>query len=279
MKNLKIALVATIMGLATLLGALAPQVAQADTVWTSVVVASSAQVRFEATPTGYDASTNKYKYQFAWLMPARRTYSFKIDGNMYNGKVTKNGVVETPYWFSPDITYNIQIYGAANGRGALVAQGSFLAPSIASPVPATTEQSEFEFMANFLSDYYRDVPKLSSRKVSSSIDVLALTPLLNRIAASNTFSELKSDWSSKTTELLTQTPIALAKMDTQDPDSLVVKGEYVGKPVIYKGKMNASVIVKITDSKNTIQKYPMFFIKENGVWKIDFIEMIRFSLK
>lgn len=269
MQKLKIAFMATIMAVVSVLTAFAPLQAKADTAWQSTVVASSAVVRFEATPTGFDAASNKYKYQFSWLMPVRKAYSFKIDGKIYMPKVYKNGTSETPFWFSPDVTYHIQIYSYINGRGSLLSDGTFTAPSVTPPTPVTTRDSERQIITNF----YYDTPELPTKTVKSPIDKLAIQALLDEIDQSPSVSAMKSRWSTRTKELLDQTPLLLADLDA--PDSDIVDAQYVGNIVIYDGMKNASIRVKVTDSKGKSNTNSFYFIKEDDMWKIDFIQILK----
>lgn len=271
MQELKIYIVAGIMALASLLGVFMPQVAKADGQWPLEVLVSSAQARFEAQPTGYDASTNKYKYRFSWLMPARRVYSFKIDGKMYNANVTKNGVVETPFWFSPDIAYTIQIYPYANGRGNLLAEGKFTAPSVVAPDPVSTKEHEYEIVAQ----YIEAAPDLPTRTVSSKSDAESIQQLLISTADAKTFSDLTPVLSAKSIELLAQIPLIRDEIDSAADSA---SGSDLKSPrlKIYSGKQYASFMYKSKDS--TTGKYEngkLIFIKENGVWKLDFIQMIK----
>lgn len=261
------ALVIAVSGFAT---AITPKQVQADTSYPAEVLVSSAQVRFEAQATGYDEATNKYKYKFSWLMPKGKTYSFKIDGNMYQSKVTQNAVIETPFWFSPDITYTIQIYPYANGKGAMLAQGTFKAP--ASPKPALTEDEEFELLIK----YILTEPKLPNRTVQSKEDVPQIVALGLIGKGDLKYSEIKPYLSKRSIELFDQAPLLVKELDTPDNDSTDIT-DYSKKNVkVYQGKQYASMKIVLRDNA-TKQKdsFKAIFIKEDGVWKIDYIQTVK----
>lgn len=274
MQKLKIALVAATIALSSFLGAFAPQVAKADNHWPVEVLVSSAQARFEAKPLAYDATTNKYKYWFSWLIPARRTYSFKIDGRIYNPSVTKNGVAETPFWFSPDITYTIQIFPYANGRGAMIAEGSFKAPSVAAaPVkqPLTAEEEMY-----LLGDYAYAAPEIPKKTMKkNSMDVGYITNLIESTFSLATVAETKPYLSSTSIEFLDQAPLFVKELDTPSDNYELAKALDYRDIKVYQGGQYASFSYKlrnITTRKSETAK--LIFIKENGQWKIDYIQTL-----
>lgn len=273
MQKLKIAFMATVMTLATLLGAFMPQVAKADQSqqWPVELLVSSAQARFEAQATGFDATTNKYKYKFSWLMPANRTYSFLIDGKPYMPKVTANGSAETPYWFSPDITYTISIYPYANGRGAIVGQGSFKAPSVTPPKPALTLEEEYLLFWNTVTA----APELPRRTMKSPSDVLAITELLNSNNDLSGYAGLKPYLSAESVALFDKLPLFVESWDNEEENS-TFESIKPNRIKIYKGGQYASLRLKSKNlDSNATETVTFVFIKENGIWKIDFIQMMK----
>jgi hypothetical protein len=245
--------------------------ASADTSYPAEVLASSAQVRFEAQVTGYDSATNKYKYKFSWLMPKGKTYSFKIDGNMYQSKVTQNAVIETPFWFSPDITYTIDIYPYANGKGAVLAKGSFKAPSVTPSTPTLTAEQEGELVG----EYIVNSPKLPRKTVESREDAKQIAELGLRTKEIDYYKDIKPYLSLKSVELFDQTPLLVKEMDESNDSTDITK--YTASNVkVYSGKQYASMKIVLRDNstkeKDTLKA---IFVKENGVWKIDYIQTFK----
>lgn len=252
---------------------------KAESQWIPEVIASSSLVRFEVQPTAYDAVTNKYKYKFSWLMPRYRTYSFLIDGKMYNARVTQNGVVETPFWFSPDITYSIQIFPYANARGAMVAEGKFLAPSVAPqtpPAPVLTLEEEYLVVA----EYIANAPKLPIGKVTSKQDEAAILLMMAQTRNNNTTAALLPYLSAKSVEMFSKTPLVVAEIDqaalsSPDDTDAVLKG----KIKILKGKEYALLKYK---TKNTdtgkMENAELVLVKENNQWKVDMIQTLKSAL-
>ncbi len=273
MKNLKIALVAVVMGLTSIFGAFTPQVAKAD--WPTEVVVSSAQARFEAQPTGYDSASNKYKYKFSWLIPAKRTYSFTIDGKIYNAAVTKNGDAETPFWFSPDVTYTIGIYPYANAKGAAVATGTFKAPSVASQPATGNIEDEYELVR----EYVANSPKLPTKNLNSKVELNKAISFLSYIMETETFAEVvpHTDFASK--EMLAQTPLFIKEIDgdtTEYDDN--VKNE---KVKMLQGARNLYFIYKYKIKNLTTGKsenHSVVLIKEGDEWKFDYIQSLKMSM-
>lgn len=279
MQKLKIALVAATIALSSFLGAFAPQVAKADNSWPVEVLVSSAQARFEAKPLAYDATTNKYKYWFSWLIPARRTYSFKIDGRIYNPSVTKNGVAETPFWFSPDITYTIQIFPYANGRGAMIAEGSFKAPSVAvaTPTPTRTIDEEYELIGEYVFST-PDLPKKTMKK--SAADVAYITNLIEQTFELETIAASMPYLSSGSIELFNQTPLFVKEMDDYESDAVLAKALDYKNIKIYQGGQYASFSYRLKyTSTGKSETAKMFFIKENGQWKLDYLQVMKLAFK
>ncbi len=279
MQRLKIAFMASVMALATLLGAFVPQVAKADEAqWPNDVLVSSALARFEAQASGYDATTNKYKYRFTWLMPAHRTYSFLIDGKPFMPKVTANGTTETPYWFSPDITYTISIYPYANGKGAIVGQGSFKAPSVTPPTTPLTYEEELRLIY----DYVSESPDLPKGTIKSATDRAAIVSLMNFEIESSAYSEIKQYFSADSVAMFDQTPLVVKSMDESSSGSvsttsLIFKPENIK---IYKGGQYASLKAKLKDrSTGRSSSLTYVFIKENGIWKFDYLQMFKIIFK
>lgn len=269
MKKLSLLLGAVMIAVGSLVSAPTKQ-ASADQSWSSEVLVSSAQVRFEAQASGYDSATNKYKYKFSWLMPKGKTYSFKIDGNMYQSSVTQNAVIETPYWFSPDITYTIQIYPLANGKGTMVAQGTFKAPSAAKS--SLTEEEQYESFIQYL----YELPEYKLKKVSSPSDVAGIVDLLDKTSNIETVSELTPYLSKDSVEVLNQYPAIMNEMD--NPGSTVTDlTKYSRNGIkIVDGKQYA-YIKQTFRNKDTKKKYnsDMVFIKEDGQWKFDYLQTFR----
>ncbi len=279
MQKLKIALVAATIALSSFLGAFAPQVAKADNHWPVEVLVSSAQARFEAKPLAYDATTNKYKYWFSWLIPARRTYSFKIDGRIYNPSVTKNGVAETPFWFSPDITYTIQIFPYANGRGAMIAEGSFKAPSVAvaTPTPTLTIDEEYELIGEYVYST-PDLPKKTMKK--SAADVAYITNLIESTFYLQTTAETMPYLSSASAAALSQTPLFAKEMDSYESDSVLAKALDYKNIKIYQGGQYASFSYKLKNtSTGKTSTVKLVYIKENGQWKFDFLQTMKLAFE
>ena len=279
MQRLKIALVAGIMALASLLGAFAPQVAKAGFVWPEEVIISSSQARFEVQTTNYDAATNKYQYKFSWLIPARRTYSFMIDGKSYNPRVTANGVAETPFWFSPDVTYTIQIYPYANGRGAMVAAGTFKVPAApaTAQAPTMTLDEEYELLAEYV--YATpDLPKKTMKK--NSLDVAYITNLIESTFELPTVAETMPYLSSASASLFNQTPLLVKDLDAYESDSVLAKALDYKNIKIYKGGQYASFSYKLKNkSTGKTETAKMIFIKENGQWKLDYLQVMKLALE
>lgn len=278
MQRLKIALVAGIMALASLLGAFAPQVAKAGFVWPEEVIISSSQARFEVQTTNYDAATNKYQYKFSWLIPARRTYSFMIDGKTYNPRVTANGVAETPYWFSPDVTYTIQVYPYANGRGAMVASGTFKVPAApASASAALTIEQEYELFGEYM--YATpDLPKKTMKKSAS--DVAYITNLIESTFSLATIAETMPYLSSASAAALSQTPLFVKEIDSYESDSVLAKPLDYKNIKIYQGGQYASFSYKLKNkSTGKTSTSKLVYIKENGQWKFDFLQTMKLALE
>lgn len=268
MQNIKIYAAAAVIAIAGLVGTgLTTQVAKADTSWQPEVIISSAQVRFEAQVAGYDSTTNKYKYKFSWLMPKGKTYSFLIDGNMYQSKVIQNGVVETPFWFSPDITYKIQVYGAASGKGGLVGEGVFKAPTTK---PVLTRDQELDLLA----EYILSEGELPRTTVKSAEDAQQIAELGLLTRDLQTFEEMKPYLSSRSIELFSQIPILSSELDGSATNKDITK--YTAKNVkIYKGKQYGSMKIMLQDVQTKEKdSFKAVFVKENNAWKIDMIQTI-----
>ncbi len=278
MKTLKLALTAGLMAVATILGALTPNIASADDFnRETTLVISNAQARFEATPLNYDASTNKLQYHFSWLQPARSTYSFSIDGKLYQGRVTKNGSLDTAFWFSPSITYSIQIYSAANGKGRLVGEGTFTAPNIL-PTQTVTKTKEEEY--GIVLQYIQESPDLPKTFMSSPNDVTAIKALITSLDSSgfSKFSDGISSMSNKSIEMLAETPLVLADIDSQDNSNSQPVGQ--GTIKIYKGGQYGIWKYKVRDlTTKKIENLLIVFIKEDGKWKIDFVQTVKLQIQ
>jgi hypothetical protein len=272
MNKSKIGALAVVMTVVSLFGALVPQSAKADNTWPAEVIASSSLVRFEVQPTGYDAASNKYKYKFSWLMPANRTYSFAIDGKVYMPNVKQNSTVETPYWFSPDITYSIDIYPYANGKGALVAKGSFKAPSVTTTTtPSTTIEDELKIVDS----YIQNAPKLPKRKVTSKSDVDQIAQFFVDTQNLQTFDELIPYMSNASIELLAQTPL-IRKNIALDQENSNSQNVGISKPRILSGMQYATVKLREKDLQTRkITSTTLVFIKEDGKWKIDYVQTLK----
>ena len=285
MKIMKKAVLAVVMAAVAITGfTVQPSAAQANTTWQPEVLVSSAQARFEAQPTAYDSASSKYKYKFSWLMPAKRIYSFKIDGRMYNPKVTANGVAETPFWFSPNITYTIQIFPYANGQGAMLAEGSFMAPSatpqtpippvVAPPAPTTLEQ-EGQIMA----EYIINAPKISKKTVTSKMDVAGIAALLSDSSDVKNMSDLLKYSSAESNRMFAQIPLILKEIDAEYEKDLVYTNIKSEKVKIFTGKTYGSYSFKGKDPETgKFENVEIIFIKENGAWKIDWIQTYKLDL-
>jgi hypothetical protein len=269
MKKLSLLFGAVVIAVAGLVSAPAKQVL-ADQTWQPEVLVSSSQVRFEAQVTGYDSATNKYKYKFSWLMPKGKTYSFKIDGNMYQSNVTQNAVIESPYWFSPDITYTIQIYPMANGRGTMLAQGSFKAPS--APKVALTEEEEYELFF----EYLNALPEYKSKTVKSTEDVKAIIAMLETNVEVNNYSDLKPFLSKQSVEVLDQLPLLVQSMNNST-DSTTDITKYVARNFkVQKGNQYAYIKQTIREKDTKELHHPnLVFIKEDGQWKLDYLQYFK----
>lgn len=280
MKRLKIFAMAAIVLLSATAAGISPHTAKANATWQPEVLASSAQVRFEAQPTSYDATTNKYKYKFSWLMPRNRTYSFKIDGNLYNPRVTANGVAETPFWFSPDITYTIEVYPYANGRGPVLAKGSFRAPSVIAPVKALPVESAltFEQEIEVIDGYIANAAPYPKKSVADTAEKLKIMESFSGAAELDKFYELMPYLSAKSQEMLAKTPLFVKDLDAATEEANYENMVKDLRVTLYAGKQHATIKYKQKNLKT--KKYEtseLFFIKENGSWKIDFIEMLKSS--
>ncbi len=244
--------------------------ASADQTYQPEVLISSSQVRFEAQATGYDEATNKYKYKFSWLMPKGKTYSFKIDGNMYQSKVTQNAVIETPFWFSPDITYTIQIYPYANGKGSLLAQGTFKVP--AKPAAALTEEQEYQLFFQYLNA----LPDYKSKTVKSPEDVQGIITLLSHDSASSSYTDLKPFLSKQSIYVFDQLPLLVASLDGSQGNSKDLT-KYIARNIkVVQGKQYGYIKQIIRDGEdNKIYHPDLVFIKEDGQWKLDYLQYFK----
>lgn len=268
MQKLKIALMAALMTIVSVLTAIVPTQVRASTSWQSTLVVSSAQARFEVVPTGYDSASNKYKYQFSWLIPARRIYSFKIDGKIYNARVTQNGTVETPFWFSPNITYTIQIFPYANDQGTMLAEGTFMAPALAKPL---TKEEEYAL----LYQYVEEAPAYPTKRSTSKTDYAAIMALLNAEATTSTYQDTIPYISSKSVELFSKTPLLIAELDEAARNSPNGPSTDI-KIKVLQGNMHAIIKVKSKNLEtNKYETQELFVIKENGSWKLDIIQIIK----
>lgn len=272
MKTFKASLLAVVMIASAVLGAFVPRAAHAE--WAAEVLVSSSLVRFEAQPVAYDATANKYKYKFSWLMPANRTYSFMIDGKMYLN-VTKNGVVETPYWFSPSINYSIQIYPQGNGKGTMLSEGRFTAPSITPPAPTHTIEEEYAI----IDEYIESAPRLPKGSVKSQAEEELIVQLLETTKDLNTIESLYPYMSAQSREMFVQTPLFAQEyndaMNEEDNDE-VVKVTFK----LLKGKTYATLKFKLRDlDTRKIDYSTLVFVKENGAWRFDFVQIIKIVIE
>lgn len=268
-----LALVVAVMGF---VGGISERKAQAENNWQPEVLVSSSKVRLEVMVTGYDPATNKYKYQFSWLMPKYRTYSITIDGKVYQGRLTKNGVIETPYWFSPDITYTIDVYPYANARGASLGKGTFKAPTVTLPTPPEqiiplTEEEEFVLLFN----YFDQLPKIPNQTVSNKDEALDIWNLLIADSSIKTYEEERPMLSIQSQEVLDLMPIFRDNLYTSTGKTEVLTPKYRDIKV-YKGREYASIKMKVKDLfSGDVSSYKLYFIKENNVWKIDFLQTFK----
>jgi hypothetical protein len=63
-------------------------------------------------------------------------------------------------------------------------------------------------------------------------------------------------------------------MDNTPSENPIVSYGF-GKTYIYSGNMNGRVTYFTTDSKYHDDQLILYFVKENGLWKIDFIQMLK----
>ncbi len=251
----------------------APHQAKADTSWQPEVLISSAQVRFEAQATGYDSATNKYKYKFSWLMPKYRTYSFTIDGKMYQSSVTQNGAIETPFWFSPDITYTINVYPSANARGASIGQGSFKAPSAKSSSESKlTIEDEYEIL---IEELYT-LPEYKSKNVKSPVDLAAIVTLMTESFSIEEYTDLRPYLSKRSVEVFDQLPLLLEEMQNS-PSTTVDLTNYSRNAIKIVSSKQYAYITQTYKDKETKKKHrsDMVFVKEDGQWKYDYLQTFR----
>lgn len=267
-------ILAIFLGLMPVNGVQAANLAQPE------VIASSNLVRFEVTPLSYDQNSNKYRYRFAWLMPPSRNYSFKIDGKDYMVNVTANGVVETPYWFSPDITYTIQIYSHSRGRSAFVAEGRFTGPAVAiktSPSPEVTEEQEVEIIA----DYIFNAPELSKKTTTSGKKQIEqeIVQLLNDTEFIVNMQALYPYMTKESAEMLSQTP----KIREMLSESGATENQIDERSFSFKvvaGKKHAYLSYKIKNPETQkYQRVRLYFAKTENGWKYDFVQMFKYEFE
>ena len=205
-------------------------------------------------------------------MPKYRTYSIMIDGKMYQPKVTQNAVIETPFWFSPDITYTIQIYPYANGKGAVLAQGSFKSPGVTPPAPKLTIEEEGELLV----EYLISAPSLPTRTVNSKENAKQVAAVGLAIKDLVLYKDYRSLISKDSVELLDQLPLTREELDNSEDDTTDITKYSSSNVKIYRGKEYASMKITLRDNA-TKEKLNLkgIFIKEDGVWKIDYIQTLK----
>lgn len=240
--------------------------------WSSEVVVSTDMARFEAQPILYSKTSNAYSYRFSWLMPKKGTYSLFINNQIYKSRVSAKGKLETTAWFAPEISYSVQIYSKANGKGSRIAEGIFTVPAPDAPdVDLESESKTFD-------EYLRNANNYPSSTIKSKSDEKAVKKVFDQVAKQlykgRSLNGAKPYMSARSIEMMDKLP---GSVEFYNKFLTEVKNAKIKnyRPVIYSGKMHATVKydLKLTDW-DAVNAWTMYFIKENDVWKLDLIKVL-----
>lgn len=133
--------------------------------------------------------------------------------------------------------------------------------------------------AQILLRYVSELPKIPRSTVKTKKDLEEFAQAIMNMPDSKTIQEMYPYLSSKSIEMLVQTPLIVAEINSSllNPNSTLVSGSESLK--IFKGKQYGVFKYKMKDKKTkkrtTIQ---LFFIKEYGQWKIDFLQTLKYGL-
>lgn len=166
---------------------------------------------------------------------------------------------------------------------ALVVLGLLLGSTVPQQVSAVSNSSSSidsarEAEYQIFAEYALAAPKIPTKKVKgTAADIEYIKNLVIGEQSTNTYSQARNFMSSKSMEMFDQTPLFVSDINTE-----AIKHTYsvvkIDKPRFFKGLQYAKVKVQLKNERNKKSREEYILIKENGVWKLDYVQLLRKEL-
>ncbi len=144
------------------------------------------------------------------------------------------------------------------------------ADAAVSPTVDSARDAEYQIIA----DYLLSAPKIPTKKAKgTAADIESIKNAITGDIGATTYSVASPFLSSKSLEMLSRIPLLVNDIETRDTHTYTLVK--MDKPVFYKDLKYAKVKVQIKNERNKKIKEQYIMIKENGVWKVDYIQMFK----
>jgi hypothetical protein len=118
-------------------------------------------------------------------------------------------------------------------------------------------------------------PKIPTKKgKGTAADSAAIKSLITLENQADTYSEARNFMSSKSMEMFDRTPLFVSDLNAIANDHVYTITK-IEKPKFYKGLEYAKVKVKVKNERNKKSSDNYILIKENGAWKMDYVQMLK----
>lgn len=146
-----------------------------------------------------------------------------------------------------------------------------------SPQPPVDSARLAEYQ--LLYQYVQSAPKVPKKTIKSLVEQTSLLGSFQTMSDISTFSGAIPFMSSTSKELLAQTPLFVSDVDSEAADAPATTISKIEKPKIYKGGQYGSLRYTERDSRGKKTKSTIYFIKQDGQWKFDFIQSLKKEIK
>lgn len=154
--------------------------------------------------------------------------------------------------------------------GLIVPQQTYAASSSSSSIDQARD-AEYEIMA----EYVIMAPKIPSKKVKGTpADIASIKDVILETHSADTYLQTRNYMSSQSVEMFDRTPLFV-----NDINLAALEHTYtllkIDKPKFYKGHQYAKAKVKQKNERNKKSTENYILIQENGVWKVDYVQMLK----
>jgi hypothetical protein len=132
--------------------------------------------------------------------------------------------------------------------------------------------------AQIVADYMAAAPKLPKHSSYKKAEATAIMLIFEPVDKSNSFADVATYLSAQSRQMFSQTPELIKELDNS-PETITSIKPRLRDIKVYTGGKYAVINMRGKNNvTHKIERQKFIFVKEDGVWKLDFIQTMKAEL-